>query len=192
MKKTDRRIVKTKRQLREGLIHLMEQKSIQRISVREITEYVDMNRGTFYLHYQDINDMVDKIEDEVFSDFDEMLNSRTLAQLDNKPLLLLEDAFGYLADNARLASAFLGPNGDIAFLEKLKDLVKERCISAWTEAFNDEPSNNHELISSFIASGIIGMIKQWIDSGLVKSPEEMAVLTNDFLLNGVLTFRRSQ
>ena len=191
MKKTDRRIVKTKRQLREGLIHLMEQKSIQKISVREITEYVDMNRGTFYLHYKDINDMVDKIEDEVFSDFDTMLNSRTLAQLDNKPLLLLEDVFGYLADNARLASAFLGPNGDIAFLERLKDLVKGRCISAWTEAFHDEPNNNHELISSFIASGIIGMIKQWIDSGLVKSPEEMALLTNDFLLNGILAFKKS-
>ena len=52
--KTDRRIRKTKAQLRAGLAKLMQEKSIKEITVKELVEEVDINRSTFYLHYSDI------------------------------------------------------------------------------------------------------------------------------------------
>lgn len=60
-KSTDRRIRKTKTALKNGLIELMLEKNINDISVRELTEKVDLNRGTFYLHYKDIFDLLEKI-----------------------------------------------------------------------------------------------------------------------------------
>lgn len=53
-KKTDRRVRKTKSQLRKGLAHLMKEKSIGEITVKELVDEVDINRSTFYLHYSDI------------------------------------------------------------------------------------------------------------------------------------------
>ena len=53
-KKTDRRVRRTKTRLTEGLLHLLMQKDIKDISVRELAEYADINRCTFYLHYKDI------------------------------------------------------------------------------------------------------------------------------------------
>ena len=53
-KKTDRRIRKTKQQLQEGFIHLRKTKNIKYITVKELCELTDLNRGTFYLHYRDI------------------------------------------------------------------------------------------------------------------------------------------
>ena len=47
---------------------MMETHDIQDISVKELTELVDINRGTFYLHYDDIYDMLHKVEDEMFPD----------------------------------------------------------------------------------------------------------------------------
>ena len=49
--KVDRRVRKTKAQLREGLARLMLQKSIKEITVKELVDEVDINRSTFYLHY---------------------------------------------------------------------------------------------------------------------------------------------
>ena len=49
----NRSVRNTKRRLREGLLRLLEQKPINEISVKELTELVDVNRGTFYFHYQD-------------------------------------------------------------------------------------------------------------------------------------------
>ena len=40
--------------LLQGLVKMMENHDIQDISVKELTELVDINRGTFYLHYDDI------------------------------------------------------------------------------------------------------------------------------------------
>lgn len=50
-KKVDRRVRKTKSQLRKGLARLMQEKSIGEITVKELVEEVDINRSTFYLHY---------------------------------------------------------------------------------------------------------------------------------------------
>ena len=49
--KTDRRIRKTKAQLRAGLAKLMKEKNINEITVRELVDEADINRSTFYLHY---------------------------------------------------------------------------------------------------------------------------------------------
>ena len=60
MEKMDRRVRKTRALLLQGLVKMMENHDIQDISVKELTELVDINRGTFYLHYDDIYDMLIK------------------------------------------------------------------------------------------------------------------------------------
>ena len=66
--KVDRRIRKTKAQLRRGLARLMQEKSINEITVKELVDEVDINRSTFYLHYTDIYQMLQKIEEEVMEE----------------------------------------------------------------------------------------------------------------------------
>ena len=92
-KSTDRRIRKTKNALKDGLIELMLEKSINDITVRELTEKVDLNRGTFYLHYKDIFDLLEKIEEELFEEFNKIMDAHSPDKLDGRPLPLLEDIF---------------------------------------------------------------------------------------------------
>ena len=61
----DRRVRKTRRQLRECLITLLKEKKVQDITVRELTDMADLNRGTFYLHYKDVFDLLEKTEAEL-------------------------------------------------------------------------------------------------------------------------------
>ena len=60
-KKPDRRIPRTRAQLRHGLALLMEQKSVKEVTVKELTDLVNINRSTFYLHYTDIYHMLESI-----------------------------------------------------------------------------------------------------------------------------------
>ena len=64
-KPMDRRVRKTKRQLRLALMQLMSEKSVKDISVRELAAIADINRGTFYIHYKDVYDLLTHLEDEV-------------------------------------------------------------------------------------------------------------------------------
>ena len=49
-KKTDRRVLRTRKMLLEGLTDLLKEKDIKDISVKELADYADINRCTFYLH----------------------------------------------------------------------------------------------------------------------------------------------
>ena len=76
--KTDRRVRKTRKLLIEGLTQLLKEKSINEISVRELSDLVDINRGTFYLHYKDIFDMLTQIENDLFKELDTLFSSHSV------------------------------------------------------------------------------------------------------------------
>lgn len=64
--KMDRRVRRTKTLLLQGLIQLMDEKDVKDISVKELSDLADINRGTFYLHYSDVYDMLGQIEESLF------------------------------------------------------------------------------------------------------------------------------
>lgn len=72
----DRRIEKTEKAFINALFHFLKEKELNKITVKELCEYADMNRGTFYLHYYDIYDLMDKAEqkmiDMMFDDIPEI------------------------------------------------------------------------------------------------------------------------
>ena len=52
-KKKDRRVKYTKKALKNSLIDSLKEKTIEKITVKELCEKADVNRGTFYSHYSD-------------------------------------------------------------------------------------------------------------------------------------------
>ena len=65
----NRSVRNTKRRLRESLIKLVGRKPLSAVTVSELTEDADVNRSTFYFHYQDVNAMIKEMEDQFISDF---------------------------------------------------------------------------------------------------------------------------
>ena len=180
----DRRVRKTKKQLQQGLTALLKQKNINEISVRELSELIDINRGTFYLHYRDVYDMLDQIEQGMFEEFHELLSRRPADEMDGKPLPVLIDVFRFTAENKEMCLALLGRNGDIGFVDRLRDVVKDRCLDDWMAVFRGNQARNLEYFYSFIVSGCIGLLQNWLESGMRESPEEMAALAEQMILNG--------
>lgn len=194
-KKTDRRVRKTRHQLRQGLAKLMLEKSIKEITVKELTQLVDMNRGTFYLHYKDIYDMVDQLENEIMAEFRELLEAspRPEANGQNRHeglLPLFIRIYTYLAENADLCAVFLGENGDIAFEEKIKDLIRATCFRTWAAWYPDVEPERFEWFYAFVVGGHIGLIQSWLSTGMKESPEEIAALAEDMVLHGAGCLRK--
>ena len=118
IKKEDRRVRRTKKLLTQALTELMQQKQIKDITVTELTEKADMNRGTFYLYYRDVFDMVEKIEDDMFSALDRIiaLHSADVAEYQTRPILT--DLFTLIEENQEMCRVLLSANGDMNFLHR--------------------------------------------------------------------------
>lgn len=185
-KKTDRRVLRTRKLLLDGLTELMNTKDIKDISVKELADHVDINRCTFYLHYKDVYDMLEKIETELVDDFNQMLDSCIEKTHNPDPYPFMYAFFSYTNEHQETLAALLGQHGDLAFINYMKEIVQERMHFIWKE--NAYCTDNFEYYSAFIISGCLGMLEKWVQGGFVESPEQMAKLSAKMILQGIQIF----
>jgi len=181
--KIDRRVRRTKKLLRQGLTKLMSEKKINKITVKELTDLVDVNRATFYLYYKDIFDMVESIENELFDDFKRAFEKFTndTASYDNM-LSFFIFVFEFVQDNAEMCKILLGPDGDYYFIEKFKNAIKQHQPNM-NNTFSQIKLN---YFRPFIISGCIGVIQQWLEDDMETSPKDMADLVTRIITPGIL------
>ncbi len=184
----DRRSLRTKKMIRIALSQLIEEKDFNDISITDITAKADINRGTFYLHYNDKYDLLQKIEDEVIQEL--VSNCKTMSKFSiedvasiNKPIPFLVKLFEYLKENAVFMKAFLGCNGDPVFARKLKEIIRTSIFSDNSVYLKENMLVPETYFIAYVLSAHLGVIQQWLESGMEKTPEEMAlILSNMFLL----------
>ena len=177
--KSDRRVRKTKRVIRDALTELMQEKGVKDITVRELSELADINRGTFYTHYRDVFDLLEQTEQEIFEEFNATISSYSAQDVLENTGIILKDIFTFLHDNAGICIALLGKNGDLNSVDRLRDLVKYKFLHEWVGENYTGP--NKEYFCSFIISGFVGMIQYWLETGMRKSLDEMTELSANML-----------
>ena len=181
----DRRVRKTRRQLRECLITVLKEKKVQDITVRELTDMADLNRGTFYLHYKDVFDLLEKTEAELQEDFNQLVCKHDAVDLKQRPSVIFNEIYSLVYDNADLIEILLGENGDLNFVNRLKLLIREKCLKDWMEVFRSGNAAAFDAFFSFIVSGCIGLVQYWLQTGLKETPEQMAKLTEHIITKGI-------
>ena len=188
-KPVDRRVRKTRSLLRQGLVRLMAEKSIQDITVTQLCTACDVNRGTFYLHYADVFQLLRSIEDELLVEFERVLDSLTPQTVfsDETPSPAMCRMLELLADNADLCRVLLCRNGDMAFVEQVKGIVRRRVLDEWGALLetHGHAGAQYEYAYEFAVSGCIGMLQCWLERDMPLSAREMAAMMERFVAKGV-------
>ena len=181
----DRRITKSKKALRDALIELMEERGFEGFTVNDLCERADLNRGTFYNHFHDKDELLATLEDEVLADLDEFqeqMQSLTVPYLwahktKKRPLPVLVELFDYLRGQGDFLHAVLGPGGDVSFGPRLRDAVCTNLVqSILHERYRNNPEPFVQYYVAFFAAAYLGVIMRWIETGMQESSEEMALI----------------
>ena len=179
--KMDRRVRKTRAQLRAGLARLMQQKNIKEITVKELVDEIDINRSTFYLHYTDIYQMLQSIEDELMEDILEAIKEHPLDPgMKGEGYSFAVQLFRILSANKDICAALMGPNGDMAFVEKIEKLVEDAVLPELFTMF-PQKVNDIKYAYAFCINVCVGMIKCWLTGDSDDTPEHMAYLTHTII-----------
>lgn len=185
----DRRIRRTQTAIKKGLLSLLKTKPINQITVKELCDLVDINRGTFYLHYTDIYYLLEVMEQELFCELEHCFsNHPNPNQVKDNPVPLLTEIFSCFSRHFELTSVLLGPYGDPAFVEQLKILFQKNCEARWKLLFPSASDDDYyAYFSSFVTEGYFGLIKHWIESGMKETPKELVTISENIIFNGMHT-----
>ena len=173
--KTDRRVRYTKRALEGALIELRRERSLSKISVKELCERADVNRSTFYAHYRNQYDLMTQIESEVLADLERYL-TECASSSDNVAKVL-----EYAQANADLFIMLLD-EGEGRFQRRIMELVRLFDLRT-TEDGARLDDYEVEYLYLFAVSGALGVLTQWLRNGTPQSPEKMSEL-----LVGMISF----
>ena len=182
MEGADRRVRRTKRRLRQALAQLLLEKDLSSITVRELTELADVNRGTFYTHYKDLYDMLEQMENEMFQELEDMLDSYApdILRQDFSPIL--REVFTFVGKNQNLCRVFLARQAVDRFSQRLNSLIYRKCLAEWgafyqryqeLNGITGQPAAGNYALE-FVVAGAVGLIRAWLEQGAKESPEEMA------------------
>ena len=186
-KKEDRRVRRTKKLLTQALTQLLQEKQINEITVKELTDLADMNRGTFYLYYKDIFDMLEKIEDGLFEALDEIVSLHEHDDVSHQTTPILLDLFHFIEENQEMCRVLLSPHGDMNFLHRLNEVVREKCLKAWPDIRKEKGEADFDYHYSFVVFGCAGIIRAWVNRNCPESAEIMAEMAYGMILRGSLS-----
>lgn len=182
---TDRRIARSKRALRRALIDLMEEKGLDAITVGDLCAAADLNRGTFYNHFADKEQLLASLEDEVIDDVTRIqakmqgigLADVVACRVGKRPLPFLVELFDYLRCQGDFLHAVLGPGGDVRFAPRLRDSACTNLVqSVLHERYRHDPDPFVAYYVAFYASAYLGVITRWIETGMEEDSEQMALI----------------
>lgn len=175
---------KTKQLIQTSFIHILEEKSFDSITVGDITKTAQINRGTFYLHYQDKFDLLDRIEQQLFEDLgnhiDELQSRYSSTHTFEKGQeQLAATLFSSIKMHAPLLKIFLSNHGRTGFHLRFRDAFSEKVRVNLDKNESFHASNLKvpmDYFLSFITSAFLGLIEQWVQNDLDKTPQEMTEL----------------
>lgn len=178
-----KRHTSTKKEIRKTFIDLLNTKGFENLTVSDIARGSKINRGTFYLHYVDKYDLMEKLEMEVIYDLKQimLLDSDINSINQNKPINLIPydrivNALYYIKDDFSFVSALSGKGGDHNFPVLVKDVLKETIqvkIDTFDHCQFSKKNIPEEYAIEILLSGIIAIILVWIHKGGIESPEEI-------------------
>lgn len=180
----DRRIRKTKQVLRQSFASLLAEKPLEDITVKELTERADINRGTFYYHYKDIYDLKDQIERELFDEFVAVIDGYGVDNLRRELRSVMTDVFRFLQRNKEFGTIISAYKTDSLFFAWVRSEIFRRGLSEWQRIYGFQDSIQWDYYLDFVVAGCVTMLQSWIQKGMRESPEEMGALSERFILYG--------
>lgn len=168
-KKENRKIRYTRMVIKESFLELLKTKRFDRITVKEITDLADINRATFYAHYNNSEDLTREIElemaDKVISAMSGLYSS---ADYEN---LVVDALFDLLPKDKEMCMWMLDDNVTGCGREKIYAYAAEHCIPRWKEVGGLTEEHAEEFLK-YIYSGAIGYLKAWYETGFAGDADD--------------------
>ena len=176
----DPRILRTRHLIKEAFVDLLQEMDIEKMSVSRIAERATISRVTFYLHYRDMPDMLEKMADDMIEDIQRSVNSQPVNEgsADDTDLIMLVRLLEHIAEHAKFYKVILGSKRVPIFTERLLNMLTEtiniRLEVLGNDSFFYKAGIQKEIAIWHGSSALIGTIVSWLRNDMPYTPHFLA------------------
>lgn len=147
---------------KKSLIELLDEKYISEISVTELCNKANMNRSTFYSHYENVIDVLDEIQNDIYEELENYLN-------DSQSLNgTLNECLSYVKQNSNVFKVLLSQKGN----ERFKNIISKLSFDTYKPKNNADSEFVYHRI--FNINGFVGIIEHWLNTGMEEDVEYLS------------------
>lgn len=168
MNSIDARVRYTRMIIEKSFLELLRDKPVAKITVSELCVKAQINRATFYKHYQDIPQLLEKLEEDLFAQIREMFKN----QAENMETMLL-DMMNYTRREWERFMALGSDNGDPNLMMKTFMICYEHAYPLLLRNMPELPEAQRQMLFHFMSQGAGGILTWWIQDGMREDPEQV-------------------
>ena len=171
MENLDNRVRYTKMVLQQALLKILQNKHIDRVTIKELCDEAKVNRGTFYLHYATPNDLLIEIEQQFIKENMAMFSPYFDGGYETSYIAGL---FASILKNRDLCRIIMGKNGNPRFVERIQQMVRPYVVDGWCKEFPEYKREYLDYVYDFIFAGSMRLILNWIEDNKGLSTADLA------------------
>lgn len=183
-KPVDRRVLKTKRAIRNAFAKLMAEKDINDITIMELAETADINRKTFYNYYSGVYQVVEDIEQDILQSYEELLGNVEFRRSMDAPYALFERFSRLINMDPEFFGYLLTMNGNISLTTRIMRLLKEKTCEKMVAQLDIEPKKA-DIMIDFVLSGMLSVYQNWFVSDRSVPLDEISHIISTMSFGGV-------
>jgi len=183
LNKSESKYFNTAKKMDKALISLLEEKSFEYITVSDICKRAEVNRSTFYLHYENTVDLLDETTRFMLDDFVEYFNvdikniTKKIEESSLDELNFISDEYlhpylSYIKENRRVFTTVLSHSVSFGFNEIFQRLY-ENIFNPILERYN-YPITDRKYAMMFYLNGITAVVTEWLKDNCEKTIEEVS------------------
>ncbi|TCN60134.1 TetR/AcrR family transcriptional regulator [Flavobacterium circumlabens] len=167
---TDRRVRYTKMVLRESMLDLLKNKSLNQISITELCKAADVNRNTFYKHYNTTYEIIREMEDEIFN---ALMDS--IKNMDNVNDIILASC-RTLERDKKMSVIIFSETDSSSLLSKALSSFRKTDLTLQNNGDAAIQQSLLEKVYLFGEQGTIALMKDWVLGGFKEPAESIAAI----------------
>lgn len=171
MNSFDARVRYTRMIIEKCFLELVLEKPVSKITVTELCERAQINRATFYKHYQDVPQLLEKLENDLFAQIREMFKDQAVNME-----TMLQDMMNYTRREWERFMALGSDNGDPNLMTKTLLICYENAYPLVEQNNPGIPEEQRRMLFQFISQGAGGILTWWIKTGMKEEPEMVVQL----------------
>ena len=179
--KEDLRVIRTKEAIRKTFEEMICEMDYEQISIKELTERARINRKTFYLHYNSLDDLLRELQNEMAKNF----IKRTQGLERPRDMDKITREFFLVSEGAGRLHERLMCSGSYHYISRR--ITNEIMAETWGANGKQKDIDPYvqNIIMTFVSQSTIEIYKQWVADGKKIPLEEIIALTTKLICTGV-------